>query len=194
MNEQAIQGGVLPSSSKCWLDLVGRDLSSLRSRPVGLHWAQRNVRVLLAHSDPSFRRVVRAGLAQLGFAIEEVVDGPALLDRLGDMLLDGEQGQRPDLVIADLGLRGYERRHILGALRTLGVQTPWILTSQRGHHPADHERMKSFEGAVLVELPMDWVDFLTVVSLLLERSLRPRENKRWSPIPTSWAQERRVRA
>ena len=172
MKEHAIRSSVRHSSSKCWRDLVGRGLSSLCSRSAGLHWAQRTVRVLLAHSDPGFRRVLKAGLTQLGFAVEEVVDGPALLDRLGDMLLDGEQGKRPDLVIADLGLRGCDRQYILGASRMFGVQTPWILTSQPGHYPADHEKMKKFEGAVLVELPMDWVDFLTVISVLLERSLR----------------------
>ncbi len=156
-----------------WHELLGGDLAFVRSRRLGLSWAHKTVRVLLAHSDPHFRRAVKAGLTQLGFAIDEVADGPGLLERLGDVLLDGGQNPKPDIVIADLDLRGFDRLGFLVASRMFGVQTPWILTTLR-RHPTDPQPHKSIARAVLVEFPMDWVDFLTVISVLLERSQRPR--------------------
>ena len=175
MSERTIQGTGHLMGTEFWRDVVTGNTSFLHSRQRGLLWSRRIVRVLLAHSDGKFRKALTAGLVPLGFVVEEVADGPALLERMGNTLLEDEDGEatRPDLIIADLGLKGFDGLNTLVTLRMCGIHLPWIFTA-RNAKAADYEIVKGFQRVVLVELPMDWDDFLTVISLLLDLTYRPQ--------------------
>jgi len=112
--------------------------------------------------------MVGEGLTQLGFRVDEIGDGNDLLDLLGDAMLGVEGVHLPDLVIADLTLPGIKGYDALIAARNAGLDLPFILVTRLEAEPYQ-ESFRQLSPAVLMELPVDWDDFTTVLVLLLDQ-------------------------
>ncbi|HEY0522242.1 MAG TPA: response regulator [Stellaceae bacterium] len=84
------------------------------------------VTVLVVDDEPPIRRLLRTGLTAQGYRILEAASGRETLERL----LRG--GERPDVVILDLGLPDVDGIEIIRKVRQGGSTVPIVVLSSRG--------------------------------------------------------------
>jgi CheY-like chemotaxis protein len=134
-------------------------------RPDGAH----QTRVLLAEDDEDMRVLLSTALRREGYAVEEVVDGSALLDRLASGLLAGElAGERPlpDLIISDIRMPGWSGIDVLASLRQSDWAMPVILITAFGD-PETHEQARRLGAATLLDKPFDVGELLDAARAIL---------------------------
>lgn len=84
-------------------------------------------RVLVADDDVDMRRLVSHALKKDGCEVIEVADGAELLDYVGSSLLKENHVVRPDIIISDIRMPGFNGLQILAGLRKARWETPIIL-------------------------------------------------------------------
>ena len=89
--------------------------------------ARRAARILVADDDLDTRSGVAAVLRQEGYEVIEVGSGAELLDHLGTTLMFGEPFARPDVVLSDICMPGFNGPEVLAALRDADSTTPVFL-------------------------------------------------------------------
>jgi two-component system NtrC family response regulator len=94
----------------------------------------REIRVLLADDDESFRRVHEYQLAQAGFSVTSCVDGTTALDEF-------RQGLH-DLVVTDIRMPGLDGLELLARLLAIAPETPVIVVTGHGTIETAVEAMK----------------------------------------------------
>lgn len=89
--------------------------------------ASRAARILVADDDLDTRSGVAAVLRQEGYEVIEAGSGAELLDHLGTTLMFGEPFARPDIVLSDICMPGFNGPEVLAALRDADSTTPVFL-------------------------------------------------------------------
>ena len=80
-------------------------------------------RVLVVDDEPPIRKLLRMGLSTQGYDILEAANGKVSLELLG---------QKPDLVILDLGLPDMQGLDLLRMMRARNESVPIVVLSSRG--------------------------------------------------------------
>ena len=80
------------------------------------------IRILVVDDEPPIRKLLRTGLGLEDYAVIEVATGEAALTALGD---------KPDLVILDLGLPDMQGLDVLRIMRERGNAIPVVILSSR---------------------------------------------------------------
>jgi two-component system, OmpR family, KDP operon response regulator KdpE len=80
-------------------------------------------KVLVIDDEPPIRKLLRMGLGTQGYEILEAANGKASLELLG---------QKPDLVILDLGLPDMQGLDLLRMIRARDESVPIVVLSSRG--------------------------------------------------------------
>jgi two-component system KDP operon response regulator KdpE len=83
------------------------------------------VSVLLVEDDPAIRRLLRTALGAQGYRLFEAETGGAALERLL------RTGERPDVVLLDLGLPDLDGAEVIRRARTGGSTVPIVVLSSR---------------------------------------------------------------
>jgi two-component system, OmpR family, KDP operon response regulator KdpE len=85
------------------------------------------LRVLIVDDEPPIRKLLRMGLSTQGYQTLEAPNAKAALEMLG---------QKPDLVILDLGLPDMQGLDLLRTMRARNEQVPIVVLSSRGDEAA----------------------------------------------------------
>jgi two-component system KDP operon response regulator KdpE len=86
-----------------------------------------SLRVLVVDDEPPIRKLLRMGLATQGYQVLEASNGKAALEL---------SGQKPDLIILDLGLPDMQGLDLLRTIRTQHEGVPIVVLSSRGDEAA----------------------------------------------------------
>ncbi len=79
--------------------------------------------ILVIDDEPPIRKLLRMGLSTQGYSVLEAVNGKSALELLGE---------KPDLVILDLGLPDIEGLDLLRRIRERNDHVPIVVLSSRG--------------------------------------------------------------
>jgi two-component system KDP operon response regulator KdpE len=85
------------------------------------------LRVLVVDDEPPIRKLLRMGLSTQGYQVIEAQNGKAAL---------ALSGEKPDLIILDLGLPDMQGLDLLRTLRTQHEAVPIVVLSSRGDEAA----------------------------------------------------------
>ena len=85
------------------------------------------LRVLVVDDEPPIRKLLRMGLSTQGYDILDAPSGKAALELIGE---------KPDLVILDLGLPDIEGLELLRRIRERNEGVPIVVLSSRGEEAA----------------------------------------------------------
>jgi two-component system KDP operon response regulator KdpE len=85
------------------------------------------LRVLVVDDEPPIRKLLRMGLSTQGYHVMEAQNGKAAL---------ALSGEKPDLIILDLGLPDMQGLDLLRTLRTRHEAVPIVVLSSRGDEAA----------------------------------------------------------
>jgi two-component system KDP operon response regulator KdpE len=92
-------------------------------------------KVLVVDDDPSIRRLLRTSLAPQGFVILEAPDADAALGSIA--------GEKPEVVLLDLGLPDRDGIEVIRQMRSAHDQIPIIVLSSRGDEKGKVEALDS---------------------------------------------------
>ena len=85
------------------------------------------IRILVIDDEPPIRKLLRTGLGTQGYQVLEAPNGKAALELIGE---------KPDLIILDLGLPDMAGLELLGLLRARAEATPIVVLSSRADEVA----------------------------------------------------------
>ena len=91
-------------------------------------------RILIVDDEPNVRLVFRTALEAVGYAVDEVADGGAALDRLRE--------SPADLVLLDLQMPRLDGMATLARLREAGDDVPVVIITAHGSVPDAVAAMK----------------------------------------------------
>ena len=81
------------------------------------------LKVLVIDDEPPIRKLLRMGLSTQGYEVLEATNGKTALEQLG---------QKPDLIILDLGLPDIQGHELLRTVRSRNEAVPIVVLSSRG--------------------------------------------------------------
>lgn len=87
--------------------------------------------VVLALSDHRLSCTLASSLMDEGFETVCVSDGNELLEWLADILVEGENAKKPDLIVADINLQGRRGIDLLLGFRNSCLMTPFVLIARQ---------------------------------------------------------------
>jgi DNA-binding response OmpR family regulator len=119
------------------------------------------MRVLVVEDDPTIADFVAKGLAEAGFAVELVGDGPRGLERASS--------DPPDAAIVDVMLPGMDGLALVESLRDRGVRTPVLFLSAR-RSVDDRVRGLQAGGDDYLTKPFAFAELLARVQALVRRA------------------------
>jgi two-component system KDP operon response regulator KdpE len=90
------------------------------------------LRVLVVDDEPPIRKLLRMGLKTQGYETIDATNGKAALELLGD---------KPDIVILDLGLPDVQGLDLLRMMRARDERVPIVVLSSRGDERAKVEAL-----------------------------------------------------
>ncbi|HEY2135319.1 MAG TPA: response regulator transcription factor [Xanthobacteraceae bacterium] len=90
------------------------------------------LRVLVVDDEPPIRKLLRMGLGTQGYEILEAPNGKTALELAGE---------KPDLIILDLGLPDFQGLELLRTLRSQNERVPIVVLSSRGDEAAKVEAL-----------------------------------------------------
>lgn len=117
---------------------------------------------IIAEDAADVRQVVAVALRGLGYEIIEARSGGELLDELGDGILSGDPGARPDVIISDIRMPGLTGLEILAGLRQAGWHTPIVLMTAYADHDL-REEAERLGVTAFFSKPFDIDDLMTAV-------------------------------
>ena len=117
--------------------------------------------VLIVEDDDELRAVLGRGLREEGFTVDSVSTGSAVLERV--------EGERPDVVVIDVGLPDADGRDVCQALRARGIDTPVLFLTARD---ALVDRIAGFDagGDDYLSKPFAFVELVARMHALLRRA------------------------
>src|SRR5919108_4364632 len=121
----------------------------------------RDARVLVVEDNPDLAFGLRNNLEIEGYEVEVAESGPGGLER-------AREG-KPDLIILDLMLPGFDGYRVLRALRDDGLEMPVLILTARGEE-ADKVRGFRLGADDYVTKPFGVLELLARVGALLRRS------------------------
>src|SRR4029077_8501506 len=81
------------------------------------------LRVLVVDDEPPIRKLLRMGLSANGYQVLEAPNGKTAIDMLGE---------KPDMIILDLGLPDTQGHDLLRTIRAKSESVPIVVLSSRG--------------------------------------------------------------
>jgi DNA-binding response OmpR family regulator len=90
--------------------------------------------VLVVEDADDVRQLLRTALERAGFGVAEAVDGPAGLRQF--------HGLRPDVVVLDVGLPGFDGWQVLERIRVMS-ETPLLMLTALG---TEHDKLRGLDG------------------------------------------------
>jgi CheY-like chemotaxis protein len=127
----------------------------------------RGQRVLLAEDDKELRELIALSLRNDGFEVIEVGDGLALLDRVGNSLLDMLELEAIDLIVSDVRMPGWSGLEVLAGLNSAGCHTPVVLITAFGD-PEVHAAGKRLGAAAVLNKPFSLNELASLAARLLD--------------------------
>ncbi|HWA71801.1 MAG TPA: response regulator [Polyangiaceae bacterium] len=134
-------------------------------------------RVLLAEDDQELRWLIAHSLRNSGFDVVEVDDGLALLDRVGNSLLDSLELAEIDLIVSDVRMPGWTGLEVLAGLNSAGCPTPVVLITAFGDQEV-HAAAKRLGAVAVLDKPFELNELTTLAARVLEQK-SPATN-RWN--------------
>ncbi len=119
------------------------------------------MRILLAEDDPLLGDGLRAGLRQLGFLVDWVLDGNAAERELGTGAYAG--------AVLDLGLPAKDGMDVLASIRRAGIDTPVLVLTARDALP---DRIRGLDSGAddYVVKPVDLHELAARLRALVRRA------------------------
>jgi CheY-like chemotaxis protein len=139
--------------------------------------ARAQQKVLVAEDDPDILQVISVALRKLGYEIIEARNGAEVLDKILGRLLGGDEGERPDIIIADVRMPGLSGLEILEGLRQAHWPTVCVLMTAFADQEMRAEARR-LGASALFEKPFDIDDLVTVVINLAPSPTWPKGG-RW---------------
>ena len=169
--------------------LAGQDASNSYGTPLLIDWLQKPVDiehlltflkdgiardsvgnsalVLIVEDDASTREIVVQQLSAVGLKVIEASSG--------FMALQMVQEHKPDLIILDLGLPGFDGFELVKKFQSSSLMsTPLLVYTSRDLTNADMEKLKLGLTRHLIKSKTSQVEFLSAVSELLSSVLLKR--------------------
>jgi PAS domain S-box-containing protein len=129
-----------------------------------LRWGSRApgpARVLLVEDDEQFRAITAARLRALGVDVREAASGPEALELVRD--------SKPDLIVLDVGLPGFDGFEVVDGLRNeRGGLLPLLVYTARDLHSEDRRALTLGLTRWLTKARTSEADFLSAVRELLD--------------------------
>jgi CheY-like chemotaxis protein len=123
-------------------------------------------RILLADDDAELRELLAYALRADGYEVTVAADGVQLLDLMGPTLLGQTDSVPAEIVISDLRMPGLTGLSVLGGLRDLDCQLPFILITAFGD-PDTHARARRLGATAVLNKPFE----LQQLRAVLQQSL-----------------------
>jgi PAS domain S-box-containing protein len=135
-----------------------------RSRRAKKRAKQQGPLILVAEDQPDILMTMHRHLSKAGYQTDLTTDGQMALSRFHQLC---QNGHRPSLVIADLGLPGLDGKTLCKKIRETSPRTPLLLTS--GHViPLDQTNSKTIDGGFdFIQKPFDASTLLKKIDFLL---------------------------
>jgi DNA-binding response OmpR family regulator len=128
--------------------------------------AEQPAHILLAEDDAEFRALLALVLASDGYAVDQVPDGTAFMERVGDW------SDTCNLIITDVRMPGFSGIEVVSRLRGRGSQIPVIMvTAMRDESTQERALLL---GATIFHKPFDLDDLRTAVLNTLAHGSRSR--------------------
>lgn len=133
-------------------------------------------RVLLVEDDPDFRHFLASELARSGFEVMQLTNGYDFADYVATLCL--YPVRRPDVIITDVRMPGYDGLKILSGIRSAQWETPVILMTAFGDQDVVDEA-RSNDAVTVFSKPFDLSQFKTCVENVIysERERRAVETE-----------------
>ncbi|HET6611224.1 MAG TPA: response regulator [Kofleriaceae bacterium] len=126
------------------------------------------LRVLIAEDDEDMRSLLAMVLAGDGFAVDEVADGTALLERF-NAWRDGAANEAPDIVVTDIQMPGLNGLGAVAQLRAWNPDVAVIIITAFGD-ARTHRRARDLNVFAVLDKPFDLADFRATVSDALDHA------------------------
>jgi two-component system KDP operon response regulator KdpE len=120
------------------------------------------LRVLVVDDEPPIRKLLRMGLSSQGYDIIEAPSGKAALELIGE---------KPDLIILDLGLPDIQGLELLRVIRQRNESVPIVVLSSRGDEAAKVEAL-DFGADDYVTKPFGMEELLARIRAALRHQLQ----------------------
>jgi signal transduction histidine kinase/ActR/RegA family two-component response regulator len=135
-----------------------------RSRRAKKRAKQQGPLILVAEDQPDILKTMDRHLSKAGYQTDLTNDGQMALSRFHQLC---QNGHRPSLVIADLGLPGLDGKTLCKKIRETSPRTPLLLTS--GHViPLDQANSRTIDGGFdFIQKPFDASTLLNKIDFLL---------------------------
>jgi DNA-binding response OmpR family regulator len=121
-------------------------------------------RILLAEDDAEFRALLALVLAGDGYAVDQVADGTAFLQRVGEP-------RDCDLIITDIRMPGASGLEVVSGLRCRGSRVPVIMLTALNDESTQQRAL--LLGATLFHKPFELDDLRTAVLNTLTHGPQP---------------------
>jgi two-component system, response regulator, stage 0 sporulation protein F len=134
--------------------------------------ASERAHILLAEDDDEFRALLALVLAGDGYEVDQVPDGAAFMEKVGEWFDLGTPSDDCDLIISDVRMPGCSGLDVVSRLRQKGSQVPVILLTAL----PDDSTKRSAErlGATMFHKPFELDDLRTAVLNTLAYGPRAR--------------------
>lgn len=129
-------------------------------------------RVLLVEDDPDFRHFLASELARSGFEVMQLTNGYEFADYVATLCL--YPVRRPDVIITDVRMAGFDGLKILSGIRTARWHTPVIVMTAFGDQTVIDEALDN-DAVTVFSKPFDLASFKQCVEDTIRKGRDDRE-------------------
>jgi len=118
--------------------------------------------VLLVEDDEEMRGMLAFVLTRRGFRVTEARDGSKALEYLAEIVLVGNQGEMPQLLLTDERMPSVCGLDVIEATRVAGLRIPVLLITAFGDAET-HERAHALGETPVLDKPFEIGELLAMV-------------------------------
>ena len=118
--------------------------------------------VLVVEDDEEMRKLIAFALARRGFRVTALRDGSKALEYLTGIVLGGERGEVPELLLTDQRMPGVCGLDVIEAIRLAGMQIPAVLITAFGDAET-HERARALGETPVLDKPFELSELLAIL-------------------------------